>query len=256
MNGCGTVTDPQFSVVIPAFNEETRLPPYLERVIIYLEHVGSDYEIIVVDDGSSDATPMVVTSLAGKNSRLKLIELPENRGKGHAVKTGMLAARGRLRLFADADGATPIEELGRLKLAIEQGADIAIASRALKDEERTVRDMLHRKFMGTVYNLIVRTLAVRGIHDTQCGFKLFTDKAAAALFPLQRINGFGFDVEILYAAWKLGFRIVEVPVNWTDIKGTKVNIFKDSLRMLTDVLRVRLNDARGAYRGNQEAQPF
>ena len=219
----------------------------------YLAQEGNDYEVIVVDDGSCDATPLIVESLAGENAHLKLIRLPENRGKGHAVKAGMLAARGSLRLFADADGATPIEELERLKAAINGGADVAIASRALKGDGITVSDTLHRKFMGTVYNLIVRTLAVRGIHDTQCGFKLFTEKAAAALFPLQRIDDFGFDVELLFLAGKQGFRIAEVPVNWTDIKGTKVKIFKDSLRMLTDVIRVRLNDARGAYRGNPGA---
>lgn len=250
VNGCGAPADPHLSVIIPAFNEESRLPHYLERVIRYLDDRGEGYEVIVVDDGSRDATSRVVASLAGNNPRLSLIRLSENSGKGHAVKTGMLAARGRLRLFADADGATPIEELERLRGAIEGGADVAIASRALKDKDRTVHDRLHRKFMGTVFNLIVRALAVKGVHDTQCGFKLFTQEAAAALFPLQRIADFGFDVELLFVARKRGFRIAEVPVNWSDVAGTKVSLFKDSLRMLTDVIRVRLNDARGAYRRN------
>ena len=160
----------------------------------------------------------------------------------------MLAATGALRLFTDADGATPIKEVERLRKAIEAGAAVAVASRALQDESRSVATRLHRKLMGTIFNWIVRTLAVKGISDTQCGFKLFTAEAAIAVFSLQRIAGFGFDVEVLYLCSKRGFRITEVPVNWSDVKGSKVRLVRDSLRMFGDILKVRLNDWRGAYR--------
>jgi dolichyl-phosphate beta-glucosyltransferase len=159
----------------------------------------------------------------------------------------MLKACGKLRLFADADGATPIAELAGLKNAIEAGADAAVASRALRDDSHTVKTRFHRKLMGTVFNLIVRTLTVKGINDTQCGFKLFTAEAANAAFSQQRIHDFGFDVEVLYICHKKGYRIVEVPVNWTDVPGTKVRLFRDSLRMFKDIVKIRVNDWRGIY---------
>jgi dolichyl-phosphate beta-glucosyltransferase len=237
----------EISVIIPAFNEEARLQPYLERVLGYLKSIAVSHEVIVVDDGSTDKTYEIVLSLKAANPHLDLIRLPGNRGKGYAVRTGMLRAKGKLRLFADADGATPIEELAKLLEALGTGADIAVGSRAIKDKGRKVHTMMHRKVLGTIYNLIVRTLAVRGIHDTQCGFKLFRDTAANDVFPLQCIDGFGFDVEILFIAQRNGYRMKEVPVNWHDVKGTKVRIFSDSLRMFMDVIKVRTNFNKGKY---------
>lgn len=239
---------PDLSIVIPAYNEEFRLPRYLELVTEYLGKRGIDHEVIIVDDGSSDRTADVVAGFAKAHPHVRLIGLPANRGKGAAVRAGMCAARGRLRLFADADGATPIGEVERLEKAIAGGADIAVGSRALQDEATHVVGKLHRKVMGTIFNLMVQSLAVPGIRDTQCGFKLFTAQAAAATFPLQRIDGFGFDVETLYLARKNGLRITEVPVNWSDVSGTKVKVGRDSLRMFLDVVRIRCNQSRGLYR--------
>ena len=238
---------PYLSVVIPAYNEELRLPAYLARILAYMEEQPFSSEVIIVDDGSQDCTAAVVEQFAAENASVRLLRLPVNQGKGYAVKTGMLSASGMLRLFTDADGATPITELTGLKKAIEAGADVAVGSRALRDDSHTVKTQFHRKLMGTVFNFIVRTLTVKGINDTQCGFKLFTAEAANAIFPLQRIHDFGFDVEILYICHKKGYRIVEVPVNWTDVPGTKVRLIRDSLRMFKDVVKVRLNNWRGIY---------
>lgn len=236
------------SVIIPAYNEESRLPAYLAGILAYLEQQGIIYEIIVVDDGSIDSTAEVVARFMQENGRVRLIRHPRNRGKGYAVRTGMLEASGRLRLFADADGATPITELERLQKAVDTGADVAIASRALRDVGCTVHAHLHRKVIGAVFNFIVTTLTVKGIHDTQCGFKLFTAEAANAAFPLQRIDDFGFDVEVLFLCSRKGYRIAEVPVNWTDIAGSKVNLIRDSFRMFIDIFKIKIFDLTGMYR--------
>jgi dolichyl-phosphate beta-glucosyltransferase len=245
------MTEPlDISVVIPAYNEELRLPTYLSKVLEYLEAQPFSSEIIIVDDGSRDGTVALIERLAEENRRVRLIRLPQNRGKGYAVKSGMLNAFGKLRLFTDADGATPITELAGLKKAIEEGADVAVGSRALRNDTHTVKTRFHRKLMGTVFNFIVRTLTVKGINDTQCGFKLFSEDAVNAVFPLQRIHDFGFDVEVLFICHKKGYRIVEVPINWTDVPGTKVKLIRDSLRMFKDVVKIRLYDWRGGYQGN------
>ncbi|GFE62158.1 dolichyl-phosphate beta-glucosyltransferase [Geobacter sp. AOG2] len=236
------------SIIIPAYNEEKRLPPYLASVLEYLEHGDRPYEVIIVDDGSHDATAEVVARFMQENTRVKLIRLPGNRGKGYAVKTGMLRASGNLRLFTDADGATPITELERLQKAIADGADVAIASRAMKDDSCLVNAHLHRKVIGRIFHFIVTALMVQGIRDTQCGFKLFTADAAETVFSLQRIDDFGFDVEALYLCKHNDYRIAEVPVNWTDIAGSKVSLVRDSLRMFTDIFRIRFFDLTGAYR--------
>ncbi len=239
----------KLSAIIPAYNEINRLPGYLTQVVDYLERQSLSFEVIIVDDGSTDGTGAMVERFREENANVRLIRLRQNRGKGHAVKTGMLEASGQLRLFADADGATPIAELQQLVRAIEGGADVAVASRALRADTCTVQTRLSRKVIGTLYNFIVRMLAVRGIKDTQCGFKLFSAESAATVFPLQRIEDFGFDVELLFICRKKGYRIVEVPVNWTDVRGTKVKVLRDSVRMFYDVLKIRLNDLRGMYRG-------
>jgi dolichyl-phosphate beta-glucosyltransferase len=239
----------ELSVVIPAYNEVERLPRYLGAVIDYLDGSGfSQIEVIVVDDGSIDATAEVAQGAGNRSDRIKVIRLEQNQGKGFAIRTGMLAAKGRLRLFADADGATPIGEIQKLKAAIDSGADIAIASRALKDTSRSVDSRLSRKIMGTCFNLLVRALAVPGIRDTQCGFKLFKGEVADHLFKIQLIPGFGFDPEVLFLAHKCSYVTMEVPVNWRDVAGSKVNVVKDSLRMLSDLLRIRIAWCVGQYR--------
>jgi dolichyl-phosphate beta-glucosyltransferase len=242
----------ELSVIIPAYNEERRLPAYLGEILAYLEAQPFSSEVIIVDDGSQDGTAEMVERFGAENSKVQLIRLPQNRGKGHAVKTGMLKACGKLRLFADADGATPITELAGLKKAIEAGADAAVASRALHDDSHIVQTKFHRKLIGTIFNFIVRSLTVKGINDTQCGFKLFTRESANAVFPQQQICDFGFDVEILYLCRKKGYRVVEVPVNWSDVPGTKVRLIRDSLRMFKDVIKIRMNDWHGIYQERPE----
>lgn len=238
----------QLSVIIPAYNEVSRLPKYLTSVVRYLvDTFGTAAEIIVVDDGSLDATAEEALKADSGSGLVRVIRLKQNRGKGYAVKTGMLAAKGRLRLFADADGATPIEELHKLLVAVDGGADIAVASRALQDDSRIVDSRISRRVMGTCFNLMVRSLTVPGIRDTQCGFKLFNGAVADRLFTTQRIPGFGFDPEVLFLAHKLSYRIVEVPVNWKDVVGSKVNVLNDSVRMFLDLLRIRMFWKAGVY---------
>lgn len=248
-------SDITLSVVIPAYNEANRLPAYLAAVIPCLAAgFGGAAEIIVVDDGSVDSTAAEAARADDGSGLVRVIRLQRNRGKGFAVKTGMLAARGRLRLFTDADGATPIEEVHKLLAAVESGADIAVASRALRDESRTVKSTFVRKVLGNGYNVLVRCLTVPGIRDTQCGFKLFRGEVAERLFSNQVIPGFGFDPEVLFLAHKLAYRIAEVPVNWQDVSGSKVNIMEDSLRMFSDLFRIRLRWLAGAYQRLPETE--
>ncbi len=238
----------KLSVIIPAYNEAKRLPKYLTAVVQYIaEKFGSAAEILVVDDGSIDETAALTLKIGKESGLVRVIRLERNRGKGYAVKTGMLAAKGGLRLFTDADGATPIEELCKLLPAIEAGADIAVASRALQDDSRSVDSRLSRRIMGTCFNLLVRSLAVPEIFDTQCGFKLFRGDVADRLFNLQQIPGFGFDPEVLFLAHKMSCRVVEIPVNWQDVAGSKVDVIKDSARMFKDLFTIRMNWHKGAY---------
>jgi len=240
------------STIIPAFNEESRLPRYLSSIIAYLERRGDPCEIIVVNDGSQDGTGAAVQALTTTCSFLRLISLGRNMGKGFAIRTGMLAAKGDLRLFCDADGATPIGELHRLERAISNGADIAIGSRAIQQHDCRVEGTLHRKYLGILYNRLVSLLALRGLRDTQCGFKLFRGAAADTLFAAQTLAGFGFDVEILFLAQKWGYTIREVPVNWQDQPGGKLRLLRDSIRMLFDLVKLRRSWHAGAYRMSTE----
>jgi len=240
------------STIIPAFNEESRLPRYLSSIIAYLEGRGDPCEIIVVNDGSQDGTGAAVQALTTTCSFLRLISLGRNMGKGFAIRTGMLAAKGDLRLFCDADGATPIEELHRLERALSSDIDIVIGSRAIRHIECRVEGTLHRKYIGFIYNRLVRLLAVRGLYDTQCGFKLFRGAAADRLFEAQTLAGFGFDAEVLFLARKWGYTIREVPVNWQDQPGGKVRVFRDSARMFFDLVKLRRSWRAGAYHMSTE----
>jgi dolichyl-phosphate beta-glucosyltransferase len=230
----------ELSVVIPAFNEERRLPPTLIHIIDHCENANLAYELIVVDDGSSDTTSDVVKKFGRVRSTVRLIRLPRNQGKGHAVKLGVLSSQGRRVLFADADGATPILELNRLWAALDQGADVAIGSRAKSSEDTHVSTLLHRKVLGRIFNNVVNLIILPGVADTQCGFKLFTRQAANFLFTHQRSDRFSFDVELLYLAKRAELKVDEVAVNWTNIPGSKVNLLLDSLLMLRDILRFRV----------------
>ena len=229
----------ELSVVIPAYNEERRLPPALVHIIDFCDSTLKTYEILVVEDGSHDNTADIVRKFERLRPQVRLISLPDNRGKGHAVRTGVVNARGKLILFADADGATPIEEYLRLKQAIDSGADIAFASRALQSESTKVKTSWYRKYPGRIFNYAVNTLLLAGVADTQCGFKLFRGPAARFVFSQQTANRYSFDVEILYLARLAGLRSSEVPVNWTNIPGSKVNLLLDSISMLIDVCKFK-----------------
>jgi dolichyl-phosphate beta-glucosyltransferase len=229
---------PQLSLVVPAYDEEKRILSTLLTTIDYLRNGTQSFELIVVDDGSRDATAEVVRQLARRVPQLKLLCLPKNCGKGAAVRAGVRSARGELVLFADADGATPIAELERLLAAVNEGADVAVGSRALWSQEVRVERTLKRAVVGRTFAFLVNSWVVPGVADTQCGFKLFRRAAAEQIFALQQLDGFAFDVELLKLAAVLQLRVAEVPVNWADQPGSKVNIVSDSFRMLWDVLRI------------------
>lgn len=236
------------SVVIPAYNEEDRIGPTLERVSGYLKDRFERHEIIVSDDGSRDGTVARVTELAGRLGNIRLITAERNRGKGNAVRAGALAACGDLVLMSDADLSTPIEEIEKLLSHIESGCQIAVGSRALSESDIIVRQPWHREMMGKTFNVFVQMLTFRGIRDTQCGFKLFTSDAARHVFSKSIIDGFSFDVEILFLAEKAGFRIKEVPVRWINSPNSRVNIATAPARMFADLFMIRMNWYLGKYR--------
>ena len=247
-----TGSDLQLSVVIPAFNEERRLGATLDRVIAWLAAQPLSWEILVVDDGSADGTAALGERMAASEPRLRVVRVGSNRGKGNAVRAGFLDARGELVLFSDADLSTPIEEVERLRARLESGndgrpADIAIGSRSLPESDVRVRQNIVRQTMGKTFNLIVRLATGLAFHDTQCGFKLFRREAAMPVFHAQRLDGFAFDVEILFLAKRFGLRIAEVPVAWINSPDSRVRVVRDSLRMLRDVLKIRANAMLGRY---------
>ncbi len=231
------------SVVIPAYNEEARLGPTVRRVRDHLVARGGTWEVIVVDDGSRDRTIAVAEEAADGDSRIYVLPQGANQGKGAAVRAGMLAATSDRILFSDADLATPIEELAKLEAELDRGADIAIASRALPASDVRTRQHPARELMGRTFNLAVRTLVLGGIKDTQCGFKLFTRTAAHDLFARATIDGFAFDVEILWLA-RGTYRIAEVPVIWHHVEESKVSPGTDAARMLRDIVGLRLRHRR------------
>ncbi len=234
-----TAQKPYLSVVVPAFNEEQRIGTTLEQICEYLSRQPYSWEIVLVDDGSQDKTVAVARqSMAGRS--LHTVSHESNQGKGAAIKHGMVAARGQVRLFSDADLSTPIEEVSRLLQALEEGYDIAIGSRGLKESRIELHQAWYREMMGRIFNLMVRLLVLGGIKDTQCGFKLFTAQAAQSLFPLQSMQGFAFDVEILLRARQKGFKIKEVPVRWINSPESRIHPLIDSTKMFVDLVKLRL----------------
>ncbi len=227
---------PDLSIIVPAYNEERRLPPTLIEIIDVLDAQKCRYEILVVDDGSRDGTAAMVQKFERIRPNVRLIKLPKNEGKGSAVRMGMLNARGARLLFTDADGSSPMEEAMRLSQALDSGADIAIGSRAKRSDGTQIAARWHRVLIGRVFNGLVNILLLPHIADTQCGFKMFTAKAAQFLFSRQTANGFSFDVEILHIAHRAGMTISEVPINWHHVPGSKVNLLIDPLRMLRDIV--------------------
>jgi glycosyltransferase involved in cell wall biosynthesis len=241
--------DPTYSIVIPAYNESARLGATLENVLAYVRAQGWDAEVIVVNDGSRDNTAEIVRTFAAKDPTLRLVENPGNRGKGYSVRNGMLNARGRIVLFSDADLSSPIEEAAKLFQALDDGADIAIGSRWLRAETQTQRQPLYRQLFGRIFNLVLRLTLGLQFKDTQCGFKAFRQPAVQAIFPLQKIERWGFDPEILFLARKLKFKVQEVPVAWGHDGGTRINPLVDGSRMVIEMLHIRWNDLMGRYDG-------
>ena len=239
--------DPTYSIVIPAYNESARLARTLEKVLAYVRDRGWNAEIIVVNDGSWDDTAEIARRFAATNARLRIVENPGNRGKGYSVRNGMLHARGRIVLFSDADLSSPIEEALKLIAALDGGADIAIGSRWLRAETQTQRQPLHRQIFGRIFNLLLRLSLGLQFKDTQCGFKAFKLRAVQAIFPLQKIERWGFDPEILFLARKFGFEVREVPVLWGHSGGTRIHPLIDGSRMFMEMLHIRWNDLTGKY---------
>jgi dolichyl-phosphate beta-glucosyltransferase len=238
------MSPPSLSVIVPAYNEAGRLPRTLRRLREHLDARGGVSEIIVVDDGSRDGTADAARREALRG--LTVLRDDRNRGKGHAVRRGMLAARGELRLMTDADLSTPVEDLPRLLARIEEGYDVAIGSRAVADARVEVRQPWFRETAGRAFNVLVRTLVLPGLRDTQCGFKLWRGEAAVEAFALSRLDGFAFDVEVLFVARRRGRRIAEVPVTWRNDVATRVGALRGVVAF-TDLLRIRMNAWAGTY---------
>ena len=235
------------SIIIPAYNEGARIGATLNKVLLYVEEHGWDVEVIVVNDGSSDNTVEIVQQHMQRNSALRLLENPGNRGKGYSVRNGMMHATGEVLLFSDADLSSPIEEAPKLLAAIAEGADIAIGSRWMQSDLQTERQPLYRQFFGRIFNLMLRLILGLKFKDTQCGFKVFTRRAALAIFPQQKIERWGFDPELLFLAEKYGFKVMEIPVAWAHSAGTRISPLRDGTRMVIEMLKIRWNALTGKY---------
>jgi dolichyl-phosphate beta-glucosyltransferase len=235
---------PDLSVVVPAYNEASRLPSTLRQLRDWLVISRLSHEIVVVDDGSTDGTAEAARAAGGES--LVLLRHAPNRGKGYAVRRGMVAATGARRLMTDADLSTPIEELPKLMAELDRGFDVAIGSRAVRGSRIEVHQPFYREAMGRTFNALVQVLLLPGLHDTQCGFKLFTARAAEAAFSPGRLDGFSFDVEALCAARKRGLRIAEVPVVWRNDPRSRVSLGGGGAAFL-DLLRIRRLAKQGVY---------
>ena len=234
------MTDIHLSIVIPAYNESHRIKQTLDAICEYLGNQNYSYEIILCDDGSYDSTLRISREFFGSKSNFQILSLP-HKGKGSAVKTGMMTAQGQYRFMCDADLAMPLEQIERFLKEMTHGCDIAIGSRELTDSKRLGEPIL-RYFAGRVFNLFVKLIAIRKYQDTQCGFKCFSSQAADKIFPLVRTKGWAFDVEVLLLADKYGFSLCQVPIDWRHGEDSKVDLCSAALQMIRDIFltRVRL----------------
>jgi len=242
----------RYSIIIPAYNESARVGATLKRVLAYATEQGWDAEVIAVDDGSRDNTAEVVRRIAQHDTRLRLLQNPGNRGKGYSIRNGMLHGQGEILLFSDADLSSPIEEANKLFAAIAEGADIAIGSRWLRSNLQTQRQPIYRQLFGRIFNLMLRITLGLNFRDTQCGFKAFTRRAAQIIFPLQTIERWGFDPELLYMARKFGLKVAEIPVAWAHCGGTRINPLRDAPQMFGEMLKIRWNALSGKYPGHNK----
>jgi dolichyl-phosphate beta-glucosyltransferase len=238
----------KYSIIIPAYNEAARIAPTLEKVLTHAAQQGWQIEILVINDGSRDNTAEIARDWARRNSAVKLVENPGNRGKGYSVRNGMLHAQGDVLLFSDADLSSPMCEAHKLFAALESGAGVAIGSRWLNRALQIEKQPLYRQFFGRIFNLALRIVLNLKQKDTQCGFKAFTRRAADAIFPRQRIERWGFDPELLFLAQQLGFKVAEVPVEWAHDDRSKIHPLKDGIKMFFEMLKVRWNSITGKYK--------
>jgi glycosyltransferase involved in cell wall biosynthesis len=246
---------PAYSIVVPAYNESSRLGSSLDRVLAFLDEKAWDAELVVVDDGSCDDTAAIVRAYAQRDPRVRLVENPGNRGKGFSVRNGMLRATGQVMIFTDADLSSPIAESEKLVLAIRNGADVAIGSRWMQPELMTERQPVYRQLFGRIFNLILRMVLGLRFKDTQCGLKAFSRQAALQIFPRQQIERWGFDPELLFLARRLHLRTVEVPVAWAHDQRSKINPLFDGMKMAWEILRIRWYAWSGKYRQTVTAVP-
>jgi dolichyl-phosphate beta-glucosyltransferase len=242
-----TAAPRDLSIIIPAYNEESRLPATLAKIAAYVAAAKRDTEVLVVDDGSTDATVAAAESMRDKLPSMRIISNGINRGKGFSVRHGMLQARGRIALFTDADLSAPIEEADKLLAALDDSYDVAIGSRAIDRSLISAHQSPFREFAGIVFNTVVRLCLRLPFVDTQCGFKAFKREPCKIIFAQQRIERFGFDPELLYLARHHGLRAAEIPVRWAHSPGTKVSMLRDSLQMFADIFIIRWNALAGRY---------
>ncbi len=228
------------SVVFPCFNEERRIGPTLERSVAFLSGRGEPWEVVVVDDGSRDRTSDVVREAFGSCASVRVLRYETNHGKGFAVREGVLAARGELALFSDADLSTPIDELAKFEAKAAEGFDVVAASRVIAGARILTPQPALRRLSGLAFRMLVRGLGLSSLHDTQCGFKLLRRAAVEPVLRAIETEGFAFDVELLARAERAGLRVAEVPVDWSDARGSKVRLYPDALRMAADLMRLRL----------------
>lgn len=239
---------PEYSIVVPAYNESQRLGATLEQILSHVRKQNWNAEVIVVDDGSRDNTLAIANQFAADHPEVRPIQNPGNQGKGYAVRNGMLQARGEMLLFTDADLSSPIGEATKLFAALASGADVAIGSRWLDPSLMFQRQSFKRQALSRIFNLYLRVVLLFPYRDTQCGFKAFTRRAAELVFPLQRVNRWGFDAEVLFLAHRQKLKVVEVPVAWGHDERSKIHPVRDGLRMGWDALKTRWNSLTGQYR--------
>jgi dolichyl-phosphate beta-glucosyltransferase len=238
---------PQYSIVVPAYNERARIGATLEQILEHMREQKWSAEIVVVNDGSRDDTANFVGQFAAEHPEVRLIENPGNQGKGYAVRNGMLNARGKVLLFTDADLSSPITEADKLFAALEKGADVAIGSRWMDPTLQFQRQSLKRQIMSRAFNLFTRAVLTFPYHDTQCGFKAFSRRAAEKIFPLQQITRWGFDAEIIYLAHHMKLKVAEVPVAWGHDERSKIHPWRDGFYMGLDTLKIRWLSLTGRY---------
>ena len=236
------------SVIIPAYNEGKRLLPTLSKIYAYLSTKDFPYEIIVVDDGSTDNTLQMVKNFASSDKHIVILTNEQNSGKGFSVRKGMLSARGEYAFFTDADLSTPIEEIEKCLPYLINGYDVVIGSRSMPGSDILVHQPWYREKMGKIFNFMVNMVLLKGIIDTQCGFKGFKREAVKSVFSRCKIDGFSFDVEALYLSRKYNFKIKEIPIRWENSPLSKVSPIKHSLQMFKDLIGIKIKDLKGDYR--------